>query len=88
MLTQEQKNQVRKVLSNHLDKIDILKIENYDLVKKAEAIQKVMPNVYKDLQEEKLLPEEVNFNVFMNIASMMLNQKFQEAQVSSFFSGF
>lgn len=86
MLTQEQKEKVRTIMSKHLDKIDILKIENYDLVKKAEAIHKVLPEIYKELQTEKVLPKEINMNVFMTVANMMLSQKFQEAQLTGFFS--
>lgn len=88
MLTQEQKDQIKKVMLKHLDKIDILKVENYDLVKKAEAIHKTLPEIYKELEKEKTLPEEINFNNFMNIGTIMLNQKFQEAQFGGFFTMF
>jgi hypothetical protein len=88
MLTQENKNQIKKIIQDHLSEIDILKIDNYDLTKKAQTIHKELPSIYKKIDAEKLLPEGMDFNNFMNLATTYLNQAYQEAQFGGFFRVF
>ncbi len=84
----ENKEKVREVISTHLQAIDILKVADHSLEEKAKRIHAELPAIYKKLKEEKLLPEEMDFQRFMNTGGTMLQMAYNDAALASAFGFF
>ena len=84
-MTPENKQEITKIVKEHYDKIDILKVEGYDIVKKAQTIYNELPTIYSKLNEAKVLPENVNLDIFMQIVVPRLEDAAQHAHVARMF---
>lgn len=87
-MTQEDKDKIIKIAKDCYDKIDILRVEDIGIEKKAQAIYAELPGIYRKLEEIKVLPDKVNFQVFMELVTTRLQIAAQEAQMFRNFNGF
>lgn len=85
MFTNENREEIKKIAKEHYDTIDILKVDNINMEEKARAIHKELPAIYKKLKDKSLLPESINFDAFMQVTTLSLQNEFQNAQFASFF---
>ena len=85
MFTNENREEIKKIAKEHYDTIDILKVDNINMEEKAKAIHKELPSIYQKLKDKNLLPESINFDAFIKITTLSLQNEFQAAQFASFF---
>jgi hypothetical protein len=84
-MTPENKEQITNIIKTHYEKFDVLKVEGYDIVKKAQLMYNELPTIYKQLDEAKVLPENIDFNKFMHIVVPRLEEAAQHAHVAMMF---
>ena len=87
-MTEENKEKIRKIIKDHYDSFDILRIADYDIRQKAAKIQEELHPIYKKLKQENLLPEEIDAKKFVEFGNIMLQQSFQEAIFKNAFGNF
>lgn len=84
-VTQENREQITRIATSHYDNFDVLKVAEYQLNKKIELIFNELPNVYKALEEAKVLPEGMNLDTFMRVVLPRLEMAAQEAHIRQTF---
>ena len=81
MITEENKKEIIKIVTEELKEISILPIH---LIKeKAEMIYGKIPEIYRLLENKKLLPENIDFKIFHDLLLHKLQQAAAHAHVSS-----
>ena len=79
------KEQIKKVATEHFSEFPLLQIVDTDLAVKIEIIYKELPTIYKKLKDKDLLPEGVDINVFMQIVVPRLEREAQQVHIQQVF---
>lgn len=74
-MTDENKEKINKIVREHLDTIDVLRVVDYPIQDKAQLIYKEFLPLYKKLDAEKLLPENCTWEVFNQLLIPRLEQE-------------
>lgn len=71
-MTEENKNKIRKIMKDHLEKIDIFRVVEVSVEVKANRIYDEFMPLYKKLEGDKLLPEGCTWDVFNQLGVRIL----------------
>ena len=86
MISKEDSDKIYKIAEEHYKEFDILKDpKEGSLQDKAQKIHQELPTVYRKLEEEKLLPDGMNLNIFMQILTERLQIEAQKAHAMKMF---
>lgn len=84
-MTEENKTKIKDTAVEHFKAFPVLEVVDADLNSKVEIIYNELPNIYKKLKDQTLLPEEITLDVFMKITVSVLQNEAQMAHVRSVF---
>jgi hypothetical protein len=84
-VTQDNKDKIKKITTEHFAQFPVLQIVDTDLNNKVEIIYNELPNIYKKLSEEKVLPEGCNLDMFMRTVLPRLQEEAQHAHIQKVF---
>lgn len=79
MISEENKQEIRRIAQEHFGKIEILNIVDVELKTKVELIYNEIVPLYKILSEAKLLPEKIDLDTFFKIVVHQLENAMQNA---------
>lgn len=71
-VTQDNKDKIIKIVREHLEPIDILRVVEIPIQTKANRIYQELEPIFKKLDAEKLLPEGCTWDVFHKFITSVL----------------
>ena len=78
---------IKAHVQRHYDKVDILKVTDVPIEEKVDVLFNQLITIYKGLVDEKLLPETITLDGFMQVAVKQLEIAMAQAQVNQAFGG-
>jgi predicted Zn-ribbon and HTH transcriptional regulator len=72
IVTQDNKDKIYKIVREHLEPIDILRVVEIPIQTKANRIYQELEPIFNKLDAEKLLPEDCNKEVFHKFVTHIL----------------
>jgi hypothetical protein len=71
-MTEDNKNKIKKIMKEHLETIDILRVLEVPVEAKANRIYQEFRPLYEKLEKEKILPEGCSWDVFQQLGVRIL----------------
>lgn len=71
-VTQDNKDKIYSIVKEHLNNIDVLKVIDIPLETRARAIYSELQPIHKKLDDQKLLPEGMTWEMFHNYITHVL----------------
>lgn len=87
MTTEENKNKIIEIVKKECSDINILTLDGM-VAQKAQAIYGKFQDFYRRLEEEKLLPPNMNFEIFHNLLLHKLQEVAAHAHASAMVGSF